>query len=141
MKSAEFRKLIREEIKKMLTTSSSKKTLKEGYAWERSSRKFGEPLPTLDSVRSAYQAKQKMSEIAAIPTGPGRMTALKHNRAYSILDAGTDEWNEYKYLGEIGQGSTAGNAGEYMFYATDAPGVFVFLALSEDDLKTIVKEA
>ena len=133
----------KKEIKRVPVkeSNSNKKTLKEGFAWERSERKFGDPLPTLDSIRSAYQAKQKMSEVAAIPTGPGRMTALRANKTYSILDAGTDEWNEYKYLGEIGQGSTAGNPGEYMFYATDAPGVYIFMALTEDDLKTMVKEA
>jgi hypothetical protein len=120
--------------------SKSKKSLKEGYAWERGERKFGQPLPTLASVQKAYQAKQSVSEIAAIPTGTGRMTALKANREYSILDAGTDEWNEYKYLGEIGQGSAGVNPGDYMFYATDAPGVYVFVALSEEDLKTMVKE-
>jgi hypothetical protein len=119
--------------------SKSKKSLKEGYAWERSERKFGQPLPTLASVQKAYQAKQSVSEVAAIPAGPGRMSALRANREYSILDAGTDEYNEYKYLGEIGQGSTAGNPGEHMFYATDAPGVYVFVALSEEDLKTMVK--
>ena len=120
--------------------SKKKKSLKEGYAWERGERKFGQPLPTLASIQKAYQAKQSVSEIAAIPAGPGRMTALKANREYSILDAGTDEYNEYKYLGEIGQGSTGVNPGDYMFYATDAPGVYVFVALSEEDLKTMVKE-
>jgi len=120
--------------------SKSKKTLKEGYAWERGERKFGEPLPTLASVQAAHQAKQSVSEIAAIPTGPGRMTALWVNKTYKVLDAGTDEYNEYKYLGEIGQGSTGVNPGDYMFYATDAPGVYVFVALSEEDLKTMVKE-
>lgn len=120
--------------------SKSKKTLKEGYAWERGERKFGEPLPTLASIQKAYQAKQSVSEIAAIPAGPGRMTALKANKEYSILDAGTNESNEYKYLGEIGQGSAGVNPGDYMFYAQDAPGVYVFVALSEEDLKTMVKE-
>ena len=67
------------------------------------------------------------------------MTALKANKEDLVLDAGTDEWSEYKYLGEIGQGSTAGNPGDYMFYASDAPGVYVFVALSEEDLKTMVK--
>jgi len=119
--------------------SKKKKSLKEGYAWERGERKFGQPLPTLASIQAAHQAKQSVSEIAAIPTGPGRMTALKANREYSILDAGTSESNEYKYLGEIGQGSMGVNPGDYMFYAADAPGVYVFIALSEEDLKTMVK--
>jgi hypothetical protein len=120
--------------------SNTKKSLKEGYAWERSERKFGQPLPTLASVQKAYQDKQSVSEVVVILAGSGRMTALRANREYSILDAGTDEYNDYKYLGEIGQGSTAGNPGDYMFYATDAPGVYVFMALSEEDLKTMVKE-
>ena len=120
--------------------SKKKKSLKEGYAWERGERKFGEPLPTLASIQKAHQAKQSVSEIAAIPAGPGRMTALKANKEYSILDAGTNESNEYKYLGEIGQGSAGVNPGDYMFYTQDAPGVYVFIALSEEDLKTMVKE-
>ena len=77
--------------------SKSKKTLKEGYAWERGERKFGEPLPTLASIQAAHQAKQNVSEYAFIPYGEGKMISLRPNREYSILDAGTDEWNEYKY--------------------------------------------
>jgi len=120
--------------------SKSKKSLKEGYAWERGERKFGQPLPTLASVQKAYQAKQSVSEIAAIPTGPGRMTALKFNREYSILDAGTGEFSDgWEYLGEVAMGSSAGEAGDYMFRADDAPGAYVFVALSEEDLKTMVK--
>ncbi len=142
MNKLDLQNIIREEIRKVLKESkTTKKPLKEGYAWERSERKFGDPLPTLASVQKAYQDKKTVSEIAAIPAGTGRMSALRANKEYSILDAGTDEWNEYKYLGEIGQGSTAGNPGEYMFYATDAPGVYVFMALTEEDLKTMVKEA
>ena len=115
------------------------KSLLKEFAWERSERKFGDPLPTLASVQKAYQDKKTVSEIAAIPAGPGRMTSLKYEREYSILDPATGESNEYKYLGEIGQGSTAGNPGEYMFYAADAPGVYIFVALSAADLKTMVK--
>lgn len=141
MKKLDLQNIIREEIRKVLKESkTTKKPLKEGYAWERSERKFGEPLPTLASVQKAYQAKRSVSEVAAIPAGTGRVTALRANREYSILDAGTDEWSDYKYLGEIGRGSTAGNPGEYMFYATDAPGVYVFMALTEEDLKTMVKD-
>jgi hypothetical protein len=120
--------------------SKSKKSLKEGYAWERGERKFGDPLPTLASVQKAYQAKQSVSEIAAIPTGTGKMTALKFNREYSILDAGTGEFSDgWEYLGEVAMGSSAGEAGDYMFRADDAPGAYVFVALSEEDLKTMVK--
>jgi hypothetical protein len=46
--------------------SKSKKTLKEGYAWERGERKFGQPLPTLASVQKAYQAKQNITEGALL---------------------------------------------------------------------------
>ena len=141
MKKLELQNLIREEIRKVLKESkTTKKSLKEGYAWERSERKFGEPLPTLASVQKAYESKQKMTEIGAFPIGPGKMKALKRNKVYSILDAGTDEWNTFMYLGEIGQGSTAGNPGDHMFSTADAPGVYVFVSLSEEDLKTMIKE-
>jgi hypothetical protein len=115
------------------------KNLLEGYAWERSERKFGKPLPTLEDIQKAYQAKQNISELGVIPKGVGRVTPLRPNREYSILDAGTNEWHEYKYLGEIGYGSSAGNVGDYMFYTTDAPEVYIFVALSKEDLKTMVK--
>lgn len=132
----------KKEIKRVPVkeSKSNKKSLKEGYAWERSERKFGDPLPTLDSIRSAYQAKQKMTEVGAFPIAPGKMKALKRNKVYSILDAGTDEWNEYIYVGEIGQGSTVGNPGDHMFSTVDAPGVYIFVSLSEEDLKTMIKE-
>ena len=39
-----------------------KKSLKEGYAWERGERKFGEPLPTLASIQAAHQAKHNITE-------------------------------------------------------------------------------
>ena len=42
--------------------SKKKKSLKEGYAWERGERKFGQPLPTLASVQKAYQAKHNITE-------------------------------------------------------------------------------
>ena len=116
--------------------SKKKKSLKEGYAWERGERKFGEPLPTLASIQKAYQAKQSVSEIAAIPTGTGRMTALKFNREYSILDAGTGEFSDgWEYLGELAMGSSAGNSGDHMFKADGAPGAFVFVTVSNEDLK------
>ena len=67
MNKLELRSLIREEVRKTLNESkstntknqpknSSKKSLKEGYAWERSERKFGDPLPTLASIQEAHQA-------------------------------------------------------------------------------------
>jgi hypothetical protein len=75
MKITEFRKLIREEVRNIINESkstntknqpknSSKKSLKEGYAWERSERKFGDPLPTLASIQAAHQAKHNITEEA-----------------------------------------------------------------------------
>ena len=73
MNTQEFRKLIREEIRNIINESKStntknqpkngsKKSLKEGYAWERSEHKFGQPLPTLASVQKAYQSKHNITE-------------------------------------------------------------------------------
>ena len=73
MKITEFKKLIREEIRNIINESKStntknqpkngsKKSLKEGYAWERSERKFGDPLPTLASIQAAHQAKHNIKE-------------------------------------------------------------------------------
>ena len=73
MNTQEFRKLIREEIRNIINESKStntknqpkngsKKSLKEGYAWERSERKFGDPLPTLASIQAAHQAKHNIKE-------------------------------------------------------------------------------
>ena len=69
MKKQDLQKIIREELHKILKeTKSTKKSLKEGYAWERSERKFGEPLPTLASVQKAYQAKQSVLKEAIAPS-------------------------------------------------------------------------
>ena len=38
------------------------KSLLEGYAWERNPKDFGKPLPTLEDIQSAYQAKQDIKE-------------------------------------------------------------------------------
>ncbi len=40
------------------------KSLLEGYAWERNSRDFGKPLPTLEDIQKAYEAKQNIKEDA-----------------------------------------------------------------------------
>ena len=50
--------------------SKSKKTLKEGYAWERGERKFGEPLPTLASIQAAHQAKHNITERTYLMSNP-----------------------------------------------------------------------
>jgi hypothetical protein len=38
------------------------KSLLEGFAWERSERQFGKPLPTLEDIQKAYEAKQDIKE-------------------------------------------------------------------------------
>ena len=38
------------------------KSLLEGYAWERNPKDFGKPLPTLEDIQAAYQAKQDITE-------------------------------------------------------------------------------
>ena len=69
MKKQDLQKIIREELHKILKeTKSTKKPLTEGFAWERSERKFGEPLPTLASVQKAYQAKQSVLKEAIAPS-------------------------------------------------------------------------
>ena len=40
------------------------KSLLEGFAWERSERQFGKPLPTLEDIQKAYQAKHNITEEA-----------------------------------------------------------------------------
>ena len=73
MKKQDLQKIIREELHKVLeeaksTKKSTKKPLTEGFAWERSERKFGEPLPTLASVQKAYQDKQSVLKEAIAPS-------------------------------------------------------------------------
>ena len=50
--------------------SKKKKSLKEGYAWERGERKFGEPLPTLASIQAAHQAKHTITERTYLMSNP-----------------------------------------------------------------------
>jgi hypothetical protein len=69
MKKQDLQKIIREELHKVISESkTSKTTLKEGYAWERSERKFGDPLPTLASVQKAHQAKQSVLKEVMAPS-------------------------------------------------------------------------
>jgi len=89
-------------------------------------------------VKKESKLNEKSGTIP-VPGKPGYNLPLRINRSYQILDAGTDEWHEYTYLGEVGQGSSAGDPGDHMFYADDAPGVFVFVAIADEDLKTMVK--
>lgn len=38
------------------------KSLLEGYAWERNPKDFGKPLPTLEDIQKAHEAKQNIKE-------------------------------------------------------------------------------
>jgi len=64
------------------------KSLLEGYAWERNSRDFGKPLPTLEDIQKAHQAKT-LAEAAPVK--------LKLGQMYQVLDLGINEWND-EYL-------------------------------------------
>lgn len=55
MNNTELRVLIREEIKRVIS-SKRKRSLNENYAWQ---RKPGKPLPTMEDVREAYEKKMK----------------------------------------------------------------------------------
>jgi hypothetical protein len=60
MTANDLRKLIREEIKKIVSSAKTGKTsLKEGFSWE---RKPGKPLPTIAEVQAEYQKKKKLKE-------------------------------------------------------------------------------
>lgn len=52
---------MRNELKAILTSikKSKKKSLKEGYAWE---RKPGQPLPTMEDVQSAHNKGKNIAE-------------------------------------------------------------------------------
>jgi hypothetical protein len=58
MKANELRQLIREEVKKLIT-SKKKKSLNENFSWQ---RKPGKPLPTIAEVQAEYQKKKKLKE-------------------------------------------------------------------------------
>jgi len=104
------------------------KSLLEGYAWERNSRDFGKPLPTLEDIQKAHQAKT-LAEAAPVK--------LKLGQMYQVLDLGINEWNdEYEYLG------FDTNSREYMFKAFEGAGGdnFQFVGVTKDDLASSVRE-
>ena len=41
------------------------KSLLEGHAWERNTKDFGKPIPTLEDIQKAHQAKQNIKEESA----------------------------------------------------------------------------
>jgi hypothetical protein len=81
-----------------------------------------------------YEVKEKVEEVNS--------TELKLKGYYQILDAGTNEWNnDYQYIGKVGGGSSAGEVGEHMFAATEAPGSFAFVSIPDADLDAMVKSS
>jgi hypothetical protein len=79
---------------------------------------------------AVMQSEEKMEEAVD----------LKIKGYYQVLDAGMDEWNDdFQYMGKVAGGSSAGEAGERMFAAPDAPGSFIFVTVPEADLDTMVK--
>ena len=79
-----------------------------------------------------------LKEYGTIPvTGkPGHNLPLRIGKEYQLLDPGMNEYSDgWEYLGELAMGSSAGNAGDHMFKADDAPGAFVFVTVSNEDLK------
>jgi len=93
MKNQEFRKLIREEISKIIS-------------------EYG---------------------VIPVPGKPGNMLALKLGQMYIVLDPGSEDGDEYEYLG------FDTNSREYMFRAHDREDNFHFVGITEADLKTDVK--
>ena len=106
MKITEFKKLIREEIRNIINESKStntknqpkngsKKSLKEGYAWERSERKFGDPLPTLASIQAAHQAKHNIKEApmtSVMRSHPGMVEEIIEMLKHIDVDGETMEY-------------------------------------------------
>lgn len=75
--------------------SKKKKSLKEGYAWERGERKFGEPLPTLASIQKAHQAKYNITEEAQtslMRSHPGMVEEIIEMLKHIDVDGETMEY-------------------------------------------------
>ena len=93
-------------------------------------------------MNTEYLRMQKLAgllkEYGTIPvTGkPGHNLPLRIGKEYQLLDPGMNEYSDgWEYLGELAMGSSAGNAGDHMFKADDSPGSFVFVTVSNEDLK------
>lgn len=106
MNPLNLKQLIKEEIVNVIAENKkgNKKSLKEGYAWERSEHKFGQPLPTLASVQAAHQAKHNITEASK-----GELTRLagvrgEVKRAVYSLETYLEKSNvtlDYRELAEI----------------------------------------
>ena len=83
---------------------------------------------------------EKMMDFLAEKDKVKEEVQLKQKQYYQIYDAGMDEWHDdYQYMGKVGGGSSAGEVGEHMFAAFEAPGSFTFVSISNDDLDAMVK--
>ena len=85
------------------------KSLLEGFAWERSERQFGKPLPTLEDIQKAYQAKHNIKEepmTSVMRSHPGMVeeviAILKHmdidgeTMEYILKAVGMDEQMQHQ---------------------------------------------
>jgi hypothetical protein len=71
------------------------KSLLEGFAWERSERQFGKPLPTLEDVQKAYQAKQDIKEepmTSVMRSHPGMVEEIIEMLKHMNVDVETMEY-------------------------------------------------
>ena len=65
---------------------------------------------------------------------------LKIGSHYQVLDPGMNDWHgDFKYLGKIGGGSSAGEVGGHMFAAAEGVGSFTFVSIPDADLDAMVK--
>ena len=106
------------------------------YQWEGSKCYRVDDEGNRDEVNSSYcqrfaESKEEKMEEAV---------ALKLKGYYQILDPGMNDWHDdFQYMGKVAGGSSAGEVGEHMFVAPDAPGSFIFVSIPETDLDTMVK--
>ena len=71
------------------------KSLLEGFAWERSERQFGKPLPTLEDVQKAYEAKQDIKEepmTSVMRSHPGMVEEIIEILKHINVDGETMEY-------------------------------------------------
>ena len=99
MKPLNLKQLIKEEIANVIAENKNKKgnkkSLKEGYAWERSERKFGDPLPTLASIQAAHQAKHNIKEApmtSVMRSHPGMVEEIIEMLNHIDVDGETMEY-------------------------------------------------
>ena len=107
MKSLNLKQLIKEEIANVIAENknkkASKKSLKEGYAWERSEHKFGQPLPTLASVQKAYQSKHNITEAGTQLMSDPAVKSKVEMVIKTLLSIGADGETMQYILSKVGK--------------------------------------